>query len=120
MRSKLNPRVKTSRVKHPFADDRHGNDFNAAYVLKAPTGNLLTVLVSDGDGWDHVSVSVRNASVTPTWEEMCFVKDAFFAPEECVIQYHPPARQYVNVHDYCLHLWRKQGEAFPVPPMVMV
>ncbi len=68
----------------------------------------LAVIVSDGDKWDHVSVSL--ATRCPTWEEMCFIKKLFFKPEEAVMQLHPPATEYVNCHPYCLHLWRPQTE----------
>lgn len=53
--------------------------------------------------WEHVSVS---ALFTPTWNEMCWVKDAFWEDEEFVLQFHPPKSEYVNVHGRCLHLWR--------------
>lgn len=78
----------------------------------------LAVIFSNGGGWDHVSVSHRNK--TPSWEEMCMVKDIFFDEEECVIQYHPPKSQYVNNHPYCLHLWRPQNKEVLMPPKVMI
>ena len=78
----------------------------------------LRVVASNSLGWDHVSVSLNHR--TPTWEEMCEVKDIFFEPEEIVIQYHPPKSQYVNVHDYCLHMWKEQGIEVKLPPKFMV
>lgn len=65
--------------------------------------------VSDGSGWDHVSVSL--ATRTPTWEEMCWVKRLWFLPEEVVMQLHPAESEYVNYHPFCLHLWRPQSDA---------
>jgi hypothetical protein len=47
---------------------------------------------------------------------MCWVKDAMFGPEEAVIQYHPPASQYVKTHPFCLHMWRPQDGVLPMPP----
>lgn len=35
-----------------------------------------TVIWSQGGGWEHVSVCPANR--TPTWEEMCQVKDIFW------------------------------------------
>lgn len=80
------------------------------------------VVASNGGGWDHVSVSLSNrkAKRCPSWEEMCAIKDMFFDKEEVVVQYHPRESEYVNVHNYCLHLWRPQGKDVPVPPMYMV
>lgn len=64
--------------------------------------------------WEHVSVSAAHGC--PTWAEMCWVKDLFFEPSEWVVQLHPAADQYVNCHQYTLHLWRVVGIDFPVPP----
>jgi len=81
------------------------------------------VVASDGGGWDHVSVSPcsRKRQSCPTWEEMCAIKDMFFEPEERVVQYHPPRSEYVNLHPYCLHLWRpNNGVEMPYPPSIFV
>lgn len=78
----------------------------------------LNVIASNGDGWDHVSVSLNNRC--PNWEEMSYIKDLFFDEEECVMQLHPSKSEYVNVHQYCLHLWRPQASEIPRPPMHMV
>lgn len=72
-----------------------------------------TVIFSNYLGWDHVSVSYRNRCLT--WEEMCQVKDIFFDEEETVVQYHPKKSEYVNLHPYVLHLWKKQNEEFELP-----
>lgn len=51
---------------------------------------------------------------------MCAVKDLFFEPEDCVIQYHPPKSEYVNHHPGCLHLWMPLNEKIPLPPKIFV
>lgn len=61
---------------------------------------------------EHVSVKLNNgAKKTPTWEEMCEVKDIFWQPEEEVHQVHPSESQYgVGGVDNVLHFWRpKKG-----------
>jgi hypothetical protein len=78
----------------------------------------LMVVFSDGLGWDHVSVSTANRC--PNWDEMCFVKQLFWSPDDVVMQLHPAASEYVNEHPYCLHLWRPQGVTLPTPPAIMV
>lgn len=78
----------------------------------------LTVVFSDGLGWEHVSVSTR--ARCPNWDEMCFVKNLFWAAEDVVIQFHPARSNYVNQHPFCLHLWRPAGVALPIPPAVLV
>ena len=79
---------------------------------------VLTIVFSDGEGWEHVSVSTPGRA--PNWDEMCFVKHLFWDPEDCVIQFHPPASAYVNVHPFCLHLWRPKHLPVPTPPAWMV
>ena len=76
------------------------------------------VVWSFGGGWDHVSVSYSNRC--PTWDEMCRVKEIFFEPEECCVEYHPAESDYVNVHPYCLHIWRPQDGQIPKPPRIFV
>jgi len=76
------------------------------------------VISSSGGGWEHVSVSHKNR--TPTWEEMCFVKDLFWEDEEIVIQYHPKKSEYVNNCKTALHLWKPIGIDLPTPPIRMV
>lgn len=68
--------------------------------------------------WEHVSVSTPIRC--PTWEEMCWVKSLFFRPEETVIQFHPAESDYVNNHEFCLHLWRHCVREHVLPPRVMV
>jgi hypothetical protein len=69
----------------------------------------MSVRVSNGGGWDHVSVSFKTRC--PTWNEMCRVKDWVFKPEEAVMQIHPPKSDYRCHHQFCLHLWRPQTTA---------
>jgi hypothetical protein len=41
---------------------------------------ILHVIASDGQGWEHVSVSLSHR--TPNWREMCFIKDLFWDEED--------------------------------------
>lgn len=79
---------------------------------------------SDGEGWEHVSVTIapikKQASRCPTWEEMCWVKDAFWNKDDCVVQYHPAESDYVSMHHFCLHLWRPLTVELPTPDPLMV
>ena len=78
----------------------------------------LKVLASDGEGWQHVSVSMPTR--IPTWAEMCLVKKRFWGPNSAVMQLHPPESDYVNYHPFCLHLWRPVAGNIPLPPSWMV
>lgn len=80
---------------------------NGVFTVPSPEGPFkMNVIASCGGGWDHVSVSFKNR--TPTWKEMCAVKDLFFKDDEVAMQLHPPKDDYVNEHQFCLHLWRPQ------------
>ncbi len=103
--------------------------------IRFPDGNLnkdwyAQVIASDGeempetDGWEHVSVTMRGAKPdlfrTPNWNEMCVIKDLFWNEDETVLQFHPKESKYVNLHPFVLHLWKKSGEDFPLPPMILI
>lgn len=79
-----------------------------------------SVIWSNGGGWEHVSIAPYKHSHTPTWDEMCALKDMFFHEDEVVVQYHPAKSDYVNNMPNCLHLWRPLGEVMPTPPSIMV
>lgn len=108
----------------PFgSDDSYG--FNGAFFLTL-RGAKVKCIASDEEGWRHVSVSIEKSIQPPNWQIMCDVKDLFWHPEECVIQFHPPKSNYVNNHPGCLHLWQpydhktKTVLPFPQPPKIMV
>jgi hypothetical protein len=105
------------------SDDSIGNC--GAFEVKWPDTDyhcVLFVIATDGmdmgAGWEHVSVHGVGArgKFTPSWNQMCFIKDLFWEAEDCVIQYHPPKSQYVNRHKNVLHLWKKSGVNFDTPP----
>ena len=84
-------------------------------------GNFdCSVVCSWGAGWDHVSISPRKKSYTPSWSDMCRVKELFFLDDEAVIQIHPPKDEYVNNMPNCLHLWRANDKDMVLPPSFMV
>lgn len=118
-------RVKTG----PLATDRsYGN--NGLFFVQNPRHRelkenfRLCCIASDGYGWqeqgmplpawEHVSVSTPIR--TPTWKEMCWVKAIFWDDEDTVMQLHPPKSEWVNCHEFCLHLWRPIGIQIPRPP----
>lgn len=76
------------------------------------------VIASDGEGWEHVSVSFPTRC--PSWAEMAHIKGLFWDAGDCVVQFHPPESEYVNNHPYCLHLWRPTGHDIPTPPSILV
>ena len=97
-----------------------GDKHNGAFEI--PVGNNKTafVIASDGMGWEHVSVTIKNADRCPKWLEMCKIKSMFFEDDEVVMQLHPKKTEYVNNHNYCLHLWKPIGKEIPTPPSILV
>ena len=80
--------------------------------------DVFNVLASNGEGWEHVSVSLVYRC--PTWQEMCHIKTIFWDDDETVVQYHPSKEDYVNFHPYCLHLWKPLNEVLPKPPTILI
>lgn len=88
---------------------------------KAWLKNGRTIIWSYAGGWEHVSMN--DNSKTPTWEEMCDLKDMFWADDETVVQYHPAKSEYVNNLKHCLHLWRpieQYNGKLPIPDSILV
>ncbi len=110
-------RIKTGQL---GSTDDYGN--NGAFSVRFKNACAFNVIAADGDGWEHVSVSIPGQRRCPPWEEMCRIKDLFWDEGDLVIQYHPPKSDYVNNHPYTLHLWRKCGsnEFADSPPTYMV
>lgn len=79
-----------------------------------------SVIWSNGGGWEHVSIAPYKKNHTPTWDEMCRLKEMFFRDDEVVVQYHPAKSEYVNNMPNCLHLWRPLNEVMPTPPTIMI
>lgn len=98
-------------------------DGNNGYFV-IPFGKVyFIVIASDGMGWEHVSVHCEfkdGKESTPTWDEMCYVKDLFWGEEDVVMQLHPAKSQYVNNHPHTLHLWRPINAEIPTPASLLV
>lgn len=95
-----------------------GDSVGGVFRVRCQTGVTVAVVASSGEGWDHVSVSLR--SRCPIWDEMEEVKRLFFKDDETAVQLHVPPALHINVHPYCLHLWRPHGMTLPLPPVGMI
>jgi hypothetical protein len=122
---------------HPLfgSDSDAGN--NGMFLLASPEpGWRLMLICSDSsepdavgfDRWEHVSVHAFKDGTrefvskdrTPSWKEMCFVKDLCWDAEDVVMQLHPKRSEYVNQHPHTLHLWRPLDATIPTPPAIFV
>lgn len=125
MRTKLPEKLEAGRVRSGPAASSPSWGAYGQFFVQGPCGEKLCIVASGADaddalsqGWEHVSVSTRRRC--PNWIEMCFVKELFWEPSECVIQFHPPQSEYVNNHPNCLHLWKPTKCDVPLPPSILV
>ena len=111
-------RVKTQTVLELYGSfgDEYSGVFHIPFKNSKKAG--FQVIASSGEGWDHVSVCLTHR--TPSWDEMERIKRLFFKPDELAIQYNLPPTKHINIHPYCLHLWRPINQVVPLPPEYMV
>ena len=93
--------------------------WNGAFLVPLE-GELWHVMIADGMGFRHLSVTNAQKKVVPSWNTMCRLRDLFFGDSSWVVQYHPPKDEYVNDHPFCLHLWESIDEPMPHPLIAMI
>jgi hypothetical protein len=91
---------------------------NGKIKVKNEYGKGLHFIFSWSCGYEHLSVSTPVR--TPSWDEMCKMKEIFWKDDEVCMQLHPKKEDYVNNMKYCLHIWRPINEKIPTPPSIMV
>lgn len=96
-----------------------GDDYGGCFKVKSSfDSTLLSCLASNGDGWDHVSVSTPHRA--PNWREMEQIKRLFFNDNEVAMQLHVTPDNHISVHPHCLHIWRPHDVEIPLPPKEFV
>ena len=100
---------------------KDGQDGIAGEVYDKKTRVKMNFILSWGCGWEHCSVSITDRyKRCPSWEQMCTIKECFWNDDEVCMQLHPAKKDYVNNHNYCLHIWKPINESIPTPPSIMV
>lgn len=117
MRRQPNVRIEQYRQAHPTLGASPSGCNYGFFVVPQVSGDLQ-IIASDGQSWDHVSVSLENRC--PTWDEMQRIKELFFDDNETVVQFHPRKSRYVNQMPYCLHLWKRQGSHYELPAEILI
>jgi len=110
-------RIETRQV-FDFYGSFGDHETGAFRILCAQTGGDLLVIASSGEGWDHVSVSLKHR--TPNWAEMEFIKRLFFKDDETAMQLHVPPSEHISFAHTALHLWRPLKQEIPRPPNELV
>lgn len=65
--------------------------------------NGCNVIVSKDAGLWHLSISRKNR--LPSYDDLKEARYRFMPDIEYVVQIFPPKKDFVNLHEYCLHLW---------------
>jgi hypothetical protein len=93
--------------------------WNGAFLVPLD-GERYHVMIGEGMGFRHLSVTNAQKKRIPEWVTMCRLKELFFADDAWVVQYHPPKEEHINDHPFCLHLWESIEEPMPHPSIVQV
>lgn len=116
MRQSPNILIERFRRVHPtLGGSPAGTDYG--FFVVPFHGQELRVIssgVNSDSGWEHVSVSTGTR--IPSWPEMQHIKELFWGDDETVIQFHPRKSEYVNAMPFCLHLWKRTGIEYQLPP----
>lgn len=109
------------RLKYGLLKSTEADGNNGLFQIQSINyKKMFNCIASDEKGWEHVSVTVDKRC--PEWNEMCFIKSKFWSADDFVVQMHPPQKDWINNHRYCLHLWRKSGtnDFCKRPPSILV
>lgn len=104
------PKVRSPRWDGPFEIPSHlplaiiDPDKSTLFTSKDGLRLFISLeLHEKEEKWLHVSVSRRDRN--PSWEDLKEVKDAFIGPDKVAVQVLPRAKDYINIHEFCFHLW---------------
>lgn len=117
MNNNYKQKIKQYEYEHPIFKEK--GDGNNGY-FRIPYENItINLIVSDGKGWDHASVSIsdkphKNPRRLPNWNEMEYVKNIVWDKEETTVQFHPKESEYRTIGPV-LHIWKKQGHEYELP-----
>lgn len=118
---------------HRIGGDRGQRYGSFALKLNHPDGNVnrewYAQIIAAADfpetaGWQHVSVCMRGKRKEdyrlPTWHELRQVKDLFWNEDETVVSFFPKKSEYINVHEWVLHLWSRADREIELPPSILI
>jgi len=79
--------------------------------MKQPTMEMVyqgkfmgcALVITKDNGLHHLSISRKDR--LPNYEEMKTARYQFLSDIDYMVQIFPPTRDFVNVHQFCLHLW---------------
>lgn len=69
-------------------------------------GQCVVVLSRDAGLW-HISISRKDR--LPSYDELKTIRYQFLPEVEYMVQVFPPKENFVNMHQFCLHLWEPKN-----------
>lgn len=67
-----------------------------------------TVIVSKDAGLWHLSISRKDR--LPNYDELKYARYTYLPEVKYAAQIFPPKSEFVNMHQFCLHLWELSGD----------
>ena len=107
------PRIQGNQLRPGFAAEME----SIMKIMDETTDGIVAVRIFKGGGFRMI-VSVDNTSHgplihaslshrarIPTWSEITDMRRAIWEPEEDVMMMLPRESDYVNLHEFAMHLW---------------
>lgn len=67
--------------------------------------SLLVSIRKELDGKEWVHISIASPVRSPTWDDLILARDATVGRDKKAIQVLPPAKEHVDFHPLCFHLF---------------
>lgn len=106
-------------IKSPRLSKVEIYDDGLSGMISMPTW-IGSIIITWGAGWEHASIAPFKRNITPSWDDMCRLKDLVFNDDEACIQIHPAKVEYVNFKPNCLHLFRCTYKEMVLPPACLI
>lgn len=74
------------------------------------TGKFMgcNIIISKDAGLYHLSISRKDR--LPSYDELKSARYQFLPEVPYMVQIFPPEKDFVNVHEFCLHLWQPSAD----------
>ena len=110
--------LQDQRIAQVLRNITKDNAIQLKLMLNTQYNKQSCVKFTKAMGWEHLSVSFDD--MLPDWNYMQEMKEMFWKDDEECFQLHPKKEDYINNHNYCLHIWRPLEQQLPTPPSIMV
>jgi hypothetical protein len=114
----INEILKDKRIDQVLRKVNDDKAIQLKLMLNTQYNKQACVKFTKALGWEHLSVSFDD--MLPDWNYMQEMKEMFWKDDEECFQLHPKKENYINNHNYCLHIWRSLEQPIPVPPTILV